>query len=77
MSKPGPDKNDNPAHATKKCPYCYTHLSLDAKICFSCKRKVGKVEKHGMAKIPVDWISYIVCLIAWLGFFLYIWWAFF
>ena len=77
MSKPGPDKNGDSACATKKCPYCYTHLPLDVKICFSCKKKVGKVEKHGMAKKPVDWISYIVCLIAWLGFFLYMWWAFF
>jgi hypothetical protein len=61
----------------KTCPYCFVPLSLDAETCFSCKKTVGKIDKHGMAKKPVNIWSYIVCFLAWAGFFIYIMWAFF
>ena len=45
-------------------------------ICVSCKKKVGKIDKYGMAQKPVDWLSYVRCLLIWCAFCLYIWWAF-
>lgn len=41
------------------------------------KKKVGNVNKHGIAKKPFDWLAYTICLIAWMGFGFYIWWCFF
>jgi hypothetical protein len=61
----------------KKCPDCYTNLTLDAVFCISCFKKVGKVDKLGMARRPVDWRAYTICGISWLVFILYVWWAFF
>lgn len=65
------------SHVTKKCPSCYTHVSLDAKICPSCKSKVGMVDKHGMATKRVDWGSYVICILAWITFAVYVYFAFF
>ena len=62
---------------SKKCPQCYTHIPLDAEICPSCKNKVGLVDDHGMATRRIDWMSYIICFLAWLALGLYIWFAFF
>jgi len=62
---------------SKKCPYCGVPLNLDVDTCFSCKKKVGKIDKYGMAQKPPDYLSYVICLAAWVGFYLYIKWAFF
>jgi len=71
------EKSGKGRSQTKKCPDCFTHLSLDATVCPYCKKKVGKVDHQGMAKKPVDWKAYLICLLCWAGFGLYMWWAFF
>ena len=68
---------DDFVHATKKCPECYTYVSLRTTKCPSCNTRLGEVEKHGMAKKTIDFKSYLIALAAVLGFALYIWWAFF
>ena len=60
----------------KRCPECFVNLSLDAKECFSCHSKVGKIDKHGKARKRINWISYILCIVSWAIFFIYIKWAF-
>ena len=62
--------------AVKRCPECFVNLPLDAKECFACHAKVGGVDKYGKARRAVNWISYIICIIAWTVFFVYIKWAF-
>ncbi|MCG2759288.1 MAG: hypothetical protein L6263_12770 [Desulfobacteraceae bacterium] len=34
----------------KKCPYCFTELDDRASICSSCRKKVGKKGRNGIAK---------------------------
>ena len=70
-------QNVDATYSTKKCPECYTYVPLRTDQCPSCKSRLGGVEKHGMAKRPTDWKSYIVAFIAWLTLGVYIWWAFF
>jgi hypothetical protein len=60
----------------KRCPECFINLPLDAKECFSCHTRVGKIDKEGKAKKSVDWVSYIICILSWAVFFIYIKWAF-
>jgi len=62
---------------SKVCPYCSVPLSLDAGHCFSCRQKVGKANKYGIAERPANFWSYIVCLFSWVGYYLYMRWAFF
>jgi hypothetical protein len=62
---------------TKRCPDCSTELPLTAARCTGCDRRVGPVDAQGRAKKPVDVRAYAMCLLAWIGFGLYIWWAFF
>ena len=71
------NKNNPQSQNLKKCPECLTHLPIDAKVCVACKKKVGEIDKYGMAKKPVDWLSYVECLLIWCAFCLYMWWAFF
>ena len=71
------NNNRSQALKTKKCPYCYTYLTIADEVCFSCKNKVGKVDKYGMAKTPVDWNAYIRALLMWCIFCLFVWWKFF
>jgi len=73
------DQHDKDAQfTTKKCPYCENYLAVDDRFCFSCNRRVGKLnEKTGMAEPPVAWISYIVCILSWAFLVFYIWWAFY
>jgi len=70
--------NNNEAYSSrmKKCPECFTYLPIDAEVCVSCKIKVGKLGKHGLAQKPVDWLSYVRCLSMWVIFGLYMWWVF-
>ncbi len=61
----------------KKCPFCATPLKAADKVCFSCKHKVGPVNKVGVATIPGRWKAY-VWLAGALGLaYLYFRWAFF
>ena len=74
-----PDQQDNNSPFTsKKCPYCENYLTIDERFCFSCKKKVGKLNKKtGLAHHPINWISYLICIISWTFLVFYIWWAFF
>lgn len=77
MPKTQRNANVDQSHVTKKCPECYTYIPLDATTCPSCKAKVGIVDKHGMATKGTDWVSYLICILAWLTLAVYIWFAFF
>ena len=68
--------NETRSQNNKKCPYCGVPLSLNADSCFSCKKTVGRINKHGMARKPPNYWSYITCVLAWVAFFLYLRWAF-
>ena len=63
-------------YTVKRCPECFTELALDATVCVSCKKKVGKVNSYGIAGKPVNWFAYAMCSASWIVFLLYIWWAF-
>lgn len=76
MGKKKSAKSPATSFTTKKCPYCHAHLPLDAEECTNCKKSIGIVERHGSARKKTDWKAYTVCVIAWLVFFIYIWWAF-
>jgi len=73
----GLNKGKEAFHATKKCPFCYVHLPLDAKLCTTCKSKVGDVDKLGFAAKPTDWWGYLIAALSIAGFALFTWWAFF
>lgn len=60
----------------KRCPECFVNLDLDAKECFSCHTRVGRVDKYGKARKAPNWISYITCIISWAILIAYIHWAF-
>jgi hypothetical protein len=60
----------------KRCPECFINLPLDAKKCFSCRTRVGKVDKYGKARKSPNWTSYIICIISWAILIGYIQWAF-
>ena len=66
-----------PKYPSKKCPECYTYIPINAKVCPSCKIRVGKVTRSGMAARATNWKANIICIIAWLVFALYIRYAFF
>jgi len=60
----------------KRCPECFVNLPLDARRCFSCHARIGRADKHGMARKATNWVSYIVCIVSWTILILYIKWAF-
>lgn len=64
-------------YTTKKCPFCYVHLSLDARLCPTCKSKVGDVDKLGFAEKPIDWWGYLIAAASMAAFALFTWWSFF
>ncbi|MBT8338552.1 MAG: zinc ribbon domain-containing protein [Desulfatitalea sp.] len=64
-------------YVTKKCPECYEYVPLEAKVCPSCKLRLGEVDHHGMARRLTNWGAYIICGLLWLAFIIYIKWAFF
>jgi hypothetical protein len=74
-----PVQNDRvSAFTNKKCPYCEIYLSLNDTVCYSCKKKVGKLnELTGMADHPINWKSYIIFVISVAVLAGYIKWAFF
>ena len=71
----GKDENEK-KFVTKKCPECFVYLKLDDEQCHHCKTRLGKVDKHGMAKRLVDWKAYLVCLIACSALALYLFLAY-
>ena len=71
------NKKKSNYYTTKKCPFCYVHLPLDAQACAACKSKVGDVDKLGFANKPTDWRGYLVAAVFTVGFAIFTWWAFF
>jgi len=71
------NKKKNVYYTTKKCPFCYVHLPLDAQSCTACKSRVGDVDKLGFAQQPIDWWGYLIAAVFAAGFAVFIWWAFF
>ncbi|SCX91851.1 hypothetical protein [Desulfoluna spongiiphila] len=60
----------------KRCPYCFTSLSLAAETCQSCHKRVGTVDRYGLAKKPINYMGYLAAVM-WAGIFVgYIWFAF-
>jgi hypothetical protein len=45
--------------------------------CPGCGIKVGKVDRFGRAKEPIDWAAYAICVVSWLMFGFFLWWGFF
>jgi hypothetical protein len=70
-------KKKSNSYTTKKCPFCYVHLPLDAHSCTACKSKVGDVDKLGFAEKPIDWLGYLIAGVLMAGFAFFTWWAFF
>ncbi len=64
-------------YLVKRCPDCFINLPLEATYCYSCKARVGKVDRHGKAKKKTNWYSYLACVISWGTLILYVRWAFF
>ena len=61
---------------TKKCYDCLTHLPLDANVCYFCKKKVGKVDRNGIAEKPTDIKAYAIAAAAFLALIVFLWKAF-
>jgi len=75
MAKNKKARKSSRTHSVKKCPECFVYLPLHEKRCPSCKTKLADVDqKTGIAKKPVDWKAYFMCLasMALLAFF--VWW---
>lgn len=66
-----------PVTELKRCPYCSVELPLECEECPQCRQKVGKVDRLGRAKEPVDWKAYALCVFSWTLFAFFIWWGFF
>ena len=69
-------KQNRPVPELKRCPYCSVELPLGCQECPSCKQKVGKVDRLGRAKEPIDWKAYALCAISWILFGFFVWWGF-
>lgn len=67
------DQTEKHCHTSKRCPYCFTPLKLNATYCVECRQKVGKVDELGLAKKPPNYKAYLAALLwaAILG--IYIW----
>ena len=76
MAKKKKTKVDLKTFTVKKCPYCYSHLTVTANRCDRCGKRVGPVESSGWAKKTVDWKAYIKAAIAAGLFIWFFWWAF-
>ena len=60
----------------KRCPYCFTSLSLDADVCIGCHKRVCEVDRYGLAKRPVNYLGYLAAVMWVVIFIVYIWFAF-
>lgn len=70
-------KNKNIVYRVKRCPECFKSLALDSAYCHFCGQRVGEVDWRGVARKPVNWQAYFMCVLSWAFFFFYCWWAFF
>ena len=72
------DGKKSPAqrYITKKCWECFTHLPLNAKVCTSCGKRVGEIDKQGKAKRPVDIMGYLMAAVSIAIFLAVIWYGF-
>ena len=73
MSPSGDIKKERSSSLTKVCPYCSTHLIINATECSYCKKKVGPRNKQGVAEKPTDWKAYTACFVSWFALFVYFW----
>ncbi len=62
---------------TKKCPYCFTYLSLQATRCTACDKRIDEVDKLGFASKPFDWFGYAIAIVSIIVFIVFMWWGFF
>ena len=76
MAKKKKTTVDVKTFTVKKCPYCYTHLAVNATRCDMCRKRVGPVESSGWAKKTVDLKAYVTAGVAVTVFLVYFWWAF-
>jgi RNA polymerase subunit RPABC4/transcription elongation factor Spt4 len=77
MAKNRTSDKEGPGYVSKKCHACYTYVPLEADVCPSCKVRLGKVGRHGMALKVTDWKSYIAFLVAFAAFVIFCIYAFF
>ncbi|MFZ7126032.1 MAG: hypothetical protein ACOWWM_07740 [Desulfobacterales bacterium] len=61
---------------TKKCPFCYTYLQVQANRCDVCGKRVGEVDDTGWARKPIDFKGYLTAAAACGACAWFIWWAF-
>lgn len=61
---------------SKKCWNCFVRLPLDVTMCYSCKKKVGEVNEHGIAQKPFDWLGYTLAIVSMTAFVWYMFWLF-
>ncbi|MDF1592232.1 MAG: hypothetical protein P1P89_12000 [Desulfobacterales bacterium] len=73
MSNSDDRKKEKSSGLTKVCPYCSTHLLLQATACTYCTKKVGPVNRQGIAEKPTDWKAYTACFLSWGALFIYFW----
>jgi len=73
MSKSGDSKKGKSTGLIKVCPYCSTHLLISATACSYCKKKVGPINRQGIAEKPTDWKAYTACFLTWGALFVYFW----
>ena len=73
MSKSTGSEKKKSSPLLKNCPYCSTHLLVDATECSNCKKKVGPLNKHGVTEKPTDWKAISACVACWGALFLYFW----
>lgn len=59
--------------ADKRCPYCFTHLKLNETECVGCHKKVGEVDKHGLARKPIRYKAYFAFFLWGVVVLAYIW----
>jgi hypothetical protein len=65
------------ASATKRCPECTVHIPIDATRCTDCGKRVGPVDKSGVARRATNYRAYAEMIIAFVVFGLFVWWFFF
>lgn len=75
--KAGEVDSPQTVYLVKRCPECFINLPIDAKRCYHCKTRVGRVDRNGKARKAVNWYSYLICAISWSAFIAYLNWAFF
>ena len=57
----------------KKMPLLLNPSYPQCESCSYCKKKVGPVNKHGIANKPTDYKAYTACMLSWAGLFFYFW----